>query len=74
MKARYVILTIDTISDIFKDYLSEEDLPTNAQPVKMYVNPSSPGRFAIEFECLDWASGLPPLNVNFHIKRVFASV
>jgi len=70
VKQRFVIVTIDTLSELLKAYVTEEDLPATAQPLKMYMKPDEPGRFAIEFEDLDWKEGLPPLAVNFHIKRM----
>lgn len=71
MKTRSIILTIDTICELFKDYLDPEDLPANAQPTKMLLNPAEKGKIAIEFFDLSWPEGLEPLQVNFHIKRLY---
>lgn len=69
MKERYIITTIDTISELFKDYLSPEDLPGTAAPMKLMVRPGDGQRCAIEFFDLSWAEGLPPLTVHFDIRR-----
>lgn len=71
MRERYVVLTIDTISELFKDYLSPEDLPENAVPVKLLFKPTEQGAMALEMFSLDWKEGLGPLKVTFDIKRVY---
>lgn len=71
MKERHVVVTIDTIAELFKDYLSEADLPTNAVPMKLLFKPGEKGKLALEMFSLDWQDGLPPLAVNFDIKRVY---
>lgn len=71
MKERYIIITVDTLSDLFKDYLMQEDLPETAQPIRLMANPSRPGKFAIEFTDIGWPEGLPPLTADFKLKRFF---
>lgn len=72
MRERYIVLTIDTICELFKDYLSPEDLPNNAQAMKLLFKPTEQGRMALEMFSLDWKEGLGPLVVNFDIKRTYA--
>lgn len=72
MKERFVILTIDTIAELFKDYCGPEDIPADAMPTKLLLRPTEKGRLAIEFVSDSWAEGLPPLAVTFKIKRMFA--
>lgn len=71
MKERYIVLTIDTIAELFKDYLDPEDLPDSAVPMRLLFKPTEQGRMALEMFSLDWAEGLGPLVVNFDIKRTF---
>lgn len=72
MKERYLVLTIDTISELFKDYLTEEDLPSDAQPLKLVLNPANK-LLGLEMEAPSWAEGLAPLRVAFDIKRVYGT-
>lgn len=71
---RRVLLTIDTILEIFKSYLSAEDLPQNTIPVRLLFKPTEQGKLAILAESLQWREGLAPLQVNFDIKRIYTSV
>lgn len=68
---RHIILTIDTIAELLKDYMGEEEMPTDAMPIKLLMNTGTPGKLALEFESPTWKAGLPDLNVNFNIRRVY---
>jgi hypothetical protein len=71
VKERYIITTIDTIAELFKDYLSLEDLPLTAVPLKLMVKPGEGYKAAIEFFDLSWPEGLAPLEVKFDIQRMY---
>lgn len=75
MRHRYLVLTIDTIGDLFKDYIAnEEDLPWDAAPIKMMFNPNEQGKIAIEFQSEYFKPNSPPLAVNFQIKRIYSAI
>lgn len=71
MRPRYIILTIDTITALLKDYVGGEDMPADAQPLKLMVNPQAGNKIAIEMGSDSWREGLPPLDIKFKIKRVY---
>jgi hypothetical protein len=72
MKTRRVILTIDTIMDIFKDYATENDIPITAMPLKLLFKPTDRGRLAIEAVSDEWAKDLPPLQLNFDLRKIYS--
>ena len=71
-KRRRIIISIDDILNIFKDYCGAEDIPTDAMPVQLLLKPNELGALAIVAESAGWAEGLPPLSINFRLKRVYA--
>jgi len=73
MKHRYIIVTIDTIAELLKDYCGQEDLPATAMPIKLMLKPTDQGKLAILFDSPDWSSDLPPLSVSFRLKRIYAA-
>lgn len=74
MKRRRCILTIDSIVALFKDYLTEEDMPTTVVPIKLMVNPKEVGKLAILAESLDWPQDAPPLQIHFDIRRIYGAI
>lgn len=68
---RMVIITIDTLVELFKDYLGPEQLPTNAQPVAMLINPKEKGKIMIIVDSDDILQDVGPLRIDFHLKRFF---
>jgi hypothetical protein len=71
MKERYVVLTIDTIGELFKDYVGPEELPWDAKPLKLIFKPTEMGRLALIMDSAYWTEGMPDININFDIKRVY---
>ena len=67
---RDVVVDIDTLVALFKDYLSEEDMPRDAVAVKLMLHPTE-RKLAIVAESEGWAHGLAPLEVRFDIRRIF---
>jgi hypothetical protein len=67
---RQVIVTIDGLVELFKDYFPEGDLPDDTRAVKLMINPSN-RKFAIVVESDTWTGEQPPLIADFQIKRVF---
>ena len=71
MRERYVVVTIDTIVELLKDYCGE-DIPTDAMPLRLLLRPEEKGRLAIELISDSFKPDSPSLVVNFRNKRVFA--
>jgi len=47
MRERFVIVTIDTIVELLKDYCGQ-DIPADAMPLRLLLRPEEKGRLAIE--------------------------
>lgn len=71
IRNRRVLVTIDTLTDMLKDYLSAEDMPVDAMPIKMMVNPTENGKIAILMTSNDFPEAAPNYSVRFDIKKVY---
>lgn len=70
MKPRYIMLTIDTIAELIKDYVGADEIPDDAMPTMLMVKPTENGKLALELVSDHWdPAKLDPLSVNFRIKR-----
>jgi hypothetical protein len=70
MIRRRVLVDIDSIVNLFKDYLTEDYLPADAMPLKFFINPTEQGKLGI----LVFSDRLPvgpPIPVTFQIKRLY---
>ena len=74
MKPRYIMLTIDTITELIKDYVGEEELPWDARAVTLKFKANEQGKLGIEMISDTWDKPQAPINVNFRIKRVYGVV
>ena len=72
MLDRRVLITIDTISELFKDYLTEEDLPADAMPIKLMLKPTEAGKLGILMVSDSFPENAPPYLVKFDIKKVYS--
>jgi hypothetical protein len=71
MKPRYIMLTIDTITELIKDYVGLEELPEDARAIKLMFKQTEQGKLAIEMISDTWTTEQPAINVDFRIKRVY---
>jgi hypothetical protein len=71
MKPRYIMLTIDTITELIKDYVGLEELPEDARAIKLMFKSTEQGKLAIEMISDTWTTEQAPINVDFRIKRVY---
>lgn len=71
MKERYVIVTIDTIVNLLKDYCGP-DIPTDTMPHRLLLRPEEKGRLAIELVSDEFKPDSPSLVVHFRNKRIHA--
>lgn len=68
---RRIIVSIDSLIAMFRDYTATTgDIPPDTQALSLQVNPSQKGMFRILAESESWTTGLPPLRIDFNIKRV----
>ena len=74
MKARrMVIVTIDSLLNMLKDYMATEDLPATAKAVKMMYRPTDKGRIGIMVEDDGWVGMQRPLEAKFDLRRVWTA-
>jgi len=71
MRERFVIVTIDTIVELLKDYCGQ-DIPADAMPLRLLLRPEEKGRLAIELTSHEFKPDSPSLVVNFRSKRIHA--
>ena len=71
MTDRLIYITHQTILELLKDYLGEENIPANAKTVNFLFKPNERGALAIEFESPDIKGGQASLVANFDVKRNF---
>lgn len=70
MKQRMVILRIDDVMALVKDYAKGE-IPQDAMPVQFRLNKAEGGKLALEIESGEIPQGAKPLEVRFNLKRIF---
>ena len=66
---RMVITTIDSITEMFKDYCGAE-IPQDAKAITLRLQPANKGRLGILMESDSWPTG-GEVEVKFQIKRMF---
>lgn len=70
-RTRDVVVSIDDLLAMLKDYVGGEDVPADAQPVRLMLNPQE-RKLAIVAESAAWGPGMAPLQVRFDLRRVHA--
>jgi hypothetical protein len=71
LKTRRVLVDIDAILNLFKDYTQESgDIPQDAMPVKFMIKPEDRGKLGILIQSPTLEPG-PPIPITFHLKRVY---
>ena len=71
VKRRMVITSIDSVLEMFKDYLGEDNLPKDAKVGLFRYKPNEQGRFMIVAGSDSIKQGAAPLNVHFDVKRIY---
>jgi hypothetical protein len=71
MRPRYIILTIDTITELIKDYVGLDELPADARAISIQMRPTDGGKLAIDMISDTWTQEQDPIDVNFKIKRMY---
>ncbi len=70
---RSVVITANTILELFKDYLGPENIPAGAKVTGLLYNRAERGRLALKVAAEDWpktASG-DGLSVKFDLRRTW---
>jgi hypothetical protein len=70
-KRRRIIIRLEDLSNIMKDYLSPEDLPPTATPVEFMLNPQEHNKLGLRFESDEWQGNLGFQLVDAQLKRYF---
>ncbi len=70
-KKRLIILRIEDLSNILKDYLSAEDLPRDAQPIQFMINPKEQNKLGVQFGSEVWDGPQGVQLVDAEIKRFY---
>jgi hypothetical protein len=68
---RTVIVTAETILELMKDYLGEENVPQDARPTRLLFNRNDKGRLAIEASSDNWPTGKDGFEARFDLQRSF---
>lgn len=72
MKNRRIILDIDSILNLLKDYTAAEgSLPPDAIPLSFKINPQEKGKLAILAESPSFTSD-SPIFLTFQLKRIYS--
>jgi hypothetical protein len=71
MKRRMVILSIDTICNLFKDYVGLVGFPQDGKPVKFMLNPQE-RKLGLVVESEEWTGPQKPEEIKFDLRRVFS--
>lgn len=71
MKVRQVIVTVESILALLKDYCGEEEIPEDAKVVGFKYKPTELGRFAIVIESPRLKYGVKPIEVRVDNKRIY---
>lgn len=70
MKTKLLIFTIDTIADLFRDYVGLIGFPADAKPVQLMLNKSD-RKIGLVIESDEFTHPMPPEQVKFDIQRVY---
>lgn len=71
MKTRLVIITAQTVMELFRDYLGPNNVPSSAQLVHLLYSKKEKGKLALVIESEDIPQGARPLQVRFDLRRVY---
>jgi hypothetical protein len=70
MKERLIILPIDSILALFKDYAGLIAIPQDAKVTKLLLNPQE-RKMAIEVESDSWTGPQPCEEIRFDLQRTY---
>lgn len=68
-RQRMIVVTLDTLAELLKDYLGPDYLPADARATRLLVNPQENGKLALEVMSPGIKPDAKPLFAHFDIKR-----
>lgn len=71
-RKRMLVITLDTLAELLKDYLGPEYIPADARATRLLVNPQEEGRLALEVMSPEIKPDAKPLYAHFDIKRTYS--
>lgn len=71
-RKRMVILTIDTMAELIKDYVGDGVIPRDAKALTLQISPQENGRLALVLDSPNIKPNAPDIFVHFDLKRIFA--
>ena len=71
-KRRQVILTLDTLCELLKDYIGDNTIPSDAMAQRLLINPQENGKLALEIASPSIKVDAKPIFVNFDLKRIYS--
>lgn len=73
MKTRLVIITIDSVLALMKDYCGSEQLPEDTWVEKLLMKPTEQGRFGLVVNSEHWPSEActSVIEVKFDLQRFY---
>ena len=70
LRRRQVILTIDDVVRLLRDYAGEGEIPEDAAAERLMINPST-REIAVQAGSEGWTSGQPPLRLSFKNRKIY---
>ncbi len=71
LSTRMVILPIDTINALFKDYCGQLGYPKDALAVRLQYKPTEMGKLALVIESDEFTGPQTPEQIKFDIRRFY---
>lgn len=71
MRRRMVVLTIESILELFKDYIGDGAIPEDGRVVSLLYRPNDKGKLALLVESAEWVPGLEPIQARFDLQRIY---
>lgn len=69
MRRRRIIISVDDLMGLLKDYCPADDIPSDTMPERLLLRPAEQGRLGILAESRFWPVGAPALEVKFELRR-----
>ncbi len=69
-KRRMLIMGVDDITRLFKDYVGLVGFPADAEPTRFRIDPTT-HKISLEVSSNEWTHNQSPEEVKFEVKRTF---
>lgn len=68
---RRVILPIDSVGRLLLDYIGNSNIPPDAKPTRLMINPQEQGKLCVVVEHPDIPANAKDIIVYFDLKRIY---